>query len=404
MKATPGGWYIHPFEIAVSGYSGSGKTTLLERLVPLVRGKGWSPGYIKRDAHSFSLDVPGKDTHRLREAGAETVCIEDRTHSAAIADHGPKGPSMAALQQATAIRDVVFVEGRKHSPLPKIVMLDPRGEIDDQLKRNAISDVKALLYPEGQKERALACAPEGVPVLVRDDIDAVAEVLEKELASRIPAVSAVVLLGGHSTRMGRDKGTLRYRPEMSAARQTVLLAAQVCDQVWLGVRPGQDVPGDVRDVPVLEDRFLGFGPAGGILTALYRDPRRAWLVLSCDLPLLEEGDLQRLLEGRRPYGIATALAVPNEGDDGREEPLLPEPLCAIWEPRGRSRILSFFQEGATCPRWILRSGGVHMVRSDNPRATFNANTPEEKEAARALLDGGSGPAARPNGSVLQEKR
>lgn len=385
MKRVPGGWFIHPFEVAVSGYSGAGKTTFLEKLIDTYRRRQWSVGYVKRDAHFFSLDVPGKDTYRAREAGAVTTCIEDRTQSAVITDHGPKGPSLAAVQQAVATRDIVFVEGRKYSPLPKIVMLDPRGEIDEELKSGKVNNLIALVYPSGEEKRAQGCLNAGtdVPMVCRDDVEKIVEVVDRVLAARIPAVSALVLLGGHSTRMGQDKSALDYGDGTSAARRMVNLVSSVCDDVYLSIRPGQEIPEDVREMSLLEDRFIDFGPAGGILTALYQYPDRAWLVVSCDLPLLEEADLRLLTEARDPYKIATALAVPNERDG--EEPLLPEPLCAIWEPRARSRILSFFQEGSTCPRWLLRNGGVSMVQPINTLATFNANTPEERETARRLL-------------------
>ncbi len=218
-----------------------------------------------------------------------------------------------------------------------------------------------------------------------------------EPESGVPAVSAVILLGGYSTRMNRDKSTLEYSDGSSAAGKAARLAGQVCDDVYLSIRPGQGVPADVANLPVLEDRFVGIGPIGGILTALYKHPGRAWLVLSCDMPLLEVTDLRLLLHARNPGKIATALAVTNIRKFEGEESLLPEPLCAIWEPRSRGRILPFIQEGAFSPRRVLQNCGVHMVRPENADATFNANTPEEWDIARCILLRRYGP-TEPDGS------
>ena len=68
-----------PAVLAVSGVHNSGKTTLLEKLLPVLRSRGLKVGVIKHDGHDFTPDVPGTDSYRLREAGAEgEMCIRDR--------------------------------------------------------------------------------------------------------------------------------------------------------------------------------------------------------------------------------------------------------------------------------------------------------------------------------------
>ena len=64
-----------PAVLAVSGLHNSGKTTLLEKLLPALRSRGLKVGIIKHDGHDFTPDVPGTDSYRLREAGAEGVAV-----------------------------------------------------------------------------------------------------------------------------------------------------------------------------------------------------------------------------------------------------------------------------------------------------------------------------------------
>ena len=64
-----------PAVLAVSGLHNSGKTTLLEKLLPALRSRGLKVGIIKHDGHDFTPDVPGTDSYRLREAGAEEVAV-----------------------------------------------------------------------------------------------------------------------------------------------------------------------------------------------------------------------------------------------------------------------------------------------------------------------------------------
>ena len=59
-----------PLHVAVAGFSGSGKTTLLEALLPRLREEGMKVGYLKPHAHRIDLDKSGKDTERMRRAGA----------------------------------------------------------------------------------------------------------------------------------------------------------------------------------------------------------------------------------------------------------------------------------------------------------------------------------------------
>jgi len=59
-----------PPVLGIAGWSGSGKTTLLERLIPALARRGVRVGVIKQTHHDFELDRPGKDSHRLRQAGA----------------------------------------------------------------------------------------------------------------------------------------------------------------------------------------------------------------------------------------------------------------------------------------------------------------------------------------------
>ena len=65
--------------LAVSGVHNSGKTTLLEKLLPVLRSRGLKVGVIKHDGHDFTPDVPGTDSFRLREAGAEGVAVYSGT-------------------------------------------------------------------------------------------------------------------------------------------------------------------------------------------------------------------------------------------------------------------------------------------------------------------------------------
>ena len=107
-----------PAVLAVSGAHNSGKTTLLEKLLPVLRSRGLKVGIIKHDGHDFTPDVPGTDSFRLREAGAEGVAVYS----------GTRYQDLLALFERHGY-DLVLLEGFKSSGWPKIEVV--RREIAD---------------------------------------------------------------------------------------------------------------------------------------------------------------------------------------------------------------------------------------------------------------------------------
>ncbi|HBR96673.1 MAG TPA: molybdopterin-guanine dinucleotide biosynthesis protein B, partial [Gammaproteobacteria bacterium] len=110
--------------LGISAWSGTGKTTLLTQAIPLLCDAGLHLGIIKHTHHSFDIDIPGKDSYRLRKAGAEQVIAASRHRIAHIREIGrdQAEPSLddALATLHTDTLDLILVEGYKHSPIPKI--------------------------------------------------------------------------------------------------------------------------------------------------------------------------------------------------------------------------------------------------------------------------------------------
>ena len=98
---------------AIVGAQGSGKTTLIERLIPALQARGLTVSTIKHTHHhQVELDVPGKDSHRHRMAGASEVIVASDTGWARIAS-SPEPASLQILLGQLRPVDVVLVEGFK---------------------------------------------------------------------------------------------------------------------------------------------------------------------------------------------------------------------------------------------------------------------------------------------------
>lgn len=184
----------------------------------------------------------------------------------------------------------------------------------------------------------------------------------------------LVLAGGRSSRMGRDKAALEYAGRSQLGRAFALLDPLV-SRCFVSVRADQQHDPLRARFPQIVDAAPGVeGPAAGILSALRAHPQSAWLVLACDLPFLDAGTLQHLIARRDPTRTATAFRSSHDG--------LPEPLCAIYEPAARSALEAFVAGGRICPRKFLIQSDALLL--DQPRAESldNVNTPTELEEAR----------------------
>lgn len=106
--------------ICVVGKKKSGKTTFIEKLLPELRALGISVGTVKHDAHTFEMDVEGKDSWRHRRAGAETVCVSSPDRVALIKQVEKEMTLSELADQFFADRQLVIAEGFFRSDHPKI--------------------------------------------------------------------------------------------------------------------------------------------------------------------------------------------------------------------------------------------------------------------------------------------
>ena len=169
--------------------------------------------------------------------------------------------------------------------------------------------------------------------------------------------------------MGADKAFLEIAGESLLARSVGLLRQEL-DDVRVSVSAAQ--AGDERwqGYPLIEDQFAGIGPAAGLLSAHMVAPDSAWLVLACDMPLVDAATISRLIVARDPDKSATAWA----GEDGRG----PEPLCAIYEPATLAAFMEQVSAGRNVsPRAWLASAKVNLLQLSTPGCLDGANTPEE---------------------------
>jgi molybdopterin-guanine dinucleotide biosynthesis protein A len=195
--------------------------------------------------------------------------------------------------------------------------------------------------------------------------------------SSLAPVNTLIVGGGESRRMGRDKLLLARPDGIRQIDWLASLAKSRGGEVRLSRR--DDSPPPV-DLPVIADTRPGAGPLGALAAYHARHPGEAALVLGGDLLLLDAETLDHLLARRDPSRLATAFA---NRIDGR-----PEPLCTIYEASGISRAAEWLDRGDHHARHFLESLDPRVLELPHPAALDSANTPPQLAECFAKLTRG----------------
>lgn len=357
----------HPRLFGFSGFSGVGKTTLIEKLIKSLSSK-YKIGFIKHDSHQFSIDHEGKDTKKQWDAGANTVFINDPNHFS----FQVKGETYGLEKEFFKDCELLFVEGHKYSNHRKFLFLDEENRAYEEYVSGKINSVIATISIGKAK------TIEGVKNFSRDNVEEILNFIETIVADTNANIDlkALILVGGKSSRMGIDKYTIKYHGQsqldylMSEFKKLEIPS-------YISCRENQLNNSSYNANQLLQDRFVGFGPLGGILTAMKEFPSSAILVVACDLPFLDKNSITELIKFRNPLKQATAYF----NLDRKQY----EPLFAIYEPTIFSRMMHFMAEGLTCPQKVLFNSNVEVIKKENLSFIENVNTPEEMVSAKEKL-------------------
>ena len=356
-------WLFSPNEVSVVGGSQTAKNALIRRLMEVLSRDYRVGRAVNRDR---------KDTSRADQFAAAELLEREENGSTYYTDAEPDFAVQGALFESC---DLVVIDGGGYSDVPTIAVLDEPAESARRASMDRVWNVVAWVGPR----TVFARFPEQPhPLFDPSDVEGIAaqtlEVLRARALDR--PLYGLVLGGGQSARMGRDKAGLEYHG-LPQVRYAVKALEAVCDRTFVSIRAERTNDPLFAGIPQIHDTFLGIGPMGGMLSAFHAFPKAAWLVLGCDLPFVSPETLACLTAGRDPLKFATAFA---RNDDG-----LPEPLCAIYEPSYRRRLLQFLAGGRTCPRKALINSRAKILTPNYDWELDNVNEPADYERAVGRL-------------------
>jgi len=178
--------------------------------------------------------------------------------------------------------------------------------------------------------------------------------------------------------MGRDKAGIAHPLGGTLVEHVVAVARRVASEVVL-LGSCSMLPPAVRDLRVLADAEANGGPLAGLCSALTQFPSGWVLLLSCDLPLLREGVLLRLLAARSE-GV-DAVAMIYEG-----HPPTYHECCALYHARVLPVVRRVLTSGTRSLQEVLRSVRVAAIAADleEARQLMNVNTPADLARLKQL--------------------
>lgn len=342
----------------------------MEKLILHFTRKDHEVACFKHGCHCFDIDREGKDSDRFRKAGAIPVMISDREKEAVISS----GTGRLDTAAISLCADLLFIEGLKELPVPKLLLIDTSHDLLPLLEQEKIPEVLALVH----SGNAAGLDRFGLPLFERNDIAGICTFIAAFFRKKVSALplNGLVLAGGHSSRMGRDKAMLRYH-ERNQLDHTAGLLSSLCDRVFVSCRKEQLETCTATGLPAITDSYLDIGPLGGLLSAQRHTPEAAWLLAACDLPFIDGRAISALHKSRNPFRFATAFIA-----DDKERP---EPLLAIYEPKSRRRLLERHASGNDSLQSFLSNSRVMLIKPDDLSILHNVNDPVALIKARQSI-------------------
>lgn len=193
-------------------------------------------------------------------------------------------------------------------------------------------------------------------------------------------VTAIILAGGQSSRMGTNKALLTINGQ-TVIEQIVAECKKITDNVLIVTNRFSDYK--FLHLPMVEDKEKGKGPLAGIQAGLSAVSTEKTIVIACDMPFISTKVALALLDELTSYDAC----IPEINDQLH-------PLFAAYRKSCLPAVNESLAEGQLRIRQFLSK--VHVkIKTENElpsyldQAFFNMNNPEEYEKAKSISKKGT---------------
>lgn len=188
------------------------------------------------------------------------------------------------------------------------------------------------------------------------------------MSERYNNISAAILAGGRSSRMGSPKYFLKVKGKR-IIDATLSTLRSLFDEILI-VTDDRKRFSEFKDVTAVDDLIKGCGPLGGIYTGLKYSSKEKVFFMACDMPFLHIGLINRLVEASDSNSPDCIIATSDRGV---------EPLCGIYSKRMLESLEKVLNEESFSVHSFLQRQKCKYVKvnKDELAALANINTPEE---------------------------
>lgn len=349
----------------------------IARNLPLLNGASTYvlKGFGETNSSQFYQSFLAFSGNSLRSAwiqeGSSDIDSVMQTSSGFKAQFGQSEGSFIFDQHlAVGSSQVVFRSGNdlpEHNAIIYLSESSPNLEVLTQTQDKLFAIV---VDSDAASESQLKSISQKAPVFTLGHLGDLFQMIVDGAFQNAPPLKGVILAGGKSSRMRRNKAAIAYHGKPQAIYMAELLERNDIE-AHISIADEEQV--NFGSFPIIQDRFLGLGPLGAICSAFLHDPSAAWFVLACDLPFIDSMAIDALKKERAIGKLATSYSATEEA--------FPEPLISIYEPFIYQRLLQFLSLGYACPRKVLINSDVKKVVPKNLDWLRNVNTPEDFDLA-----------------------
>lgn len=193
---------------------------------------------------------------------------------------------------------------------------------------------------------------------------------------KIDGLTGIVLCGGMSSRMGREKGTCKLHNKF-LVQYSCDIMVEFCEHIMLGTDKADYV---FMGYPMVKDEIKGIGPISGIYSCLKASTTVDNFIISCDMPLISADLIRFIVDNRENYDVV--IPVFNN---------FPEPLCAYYNKNIVPEIETFIKNGVYKIQEVVRKLKTNFVVINstldffNNHLFYNVNTPEQLKYIESLF-------------------
>lgn len=177
--------------------------------------------------------------------------------------------------------------------------------------------------------------------------------------------TGIILAGGKSTRMGTDKGILKYKNK-AFIQYSIEALQNIVDEIII---VSNDVKHDIFNLKRFPDLIKNSGPLAGIYTGLYYSKTENNIIITCDVPQINQSILELLIDTKNESFDVIQLRSEQKN----------MPLIAHYKKRNNSHFLKALGNGERRMNSVLKNLNVKTITVSKTDEKYlkNINTPKE---------------------------